>query len=185
MIFYNENENNNYILKQCISKRNYLKNTLNLQKQKRSILLTCMNKISFEIDRLVDVDNVSILFELLENIKVSLNFSEFNIDKITKLEKYLAELQPILSNTVDTSDNEVTYNSISENECDSDIDNLYELIDRFNEKYSSIEKKLIENDNAINTFLLSFVEKCTFEIPDSLTSKSDNTTNSNEFTEIF
>ena len=184
MIFYNEHENNNYILKQCISKRNYLNSALNLQKDKKNILLACMNKISSAIDQVIDVDNVSTLFELLENIKVALNLSEFNINRISKLEKYLAELQPILSNTNDASNNDVIYSSTSENECDSDIDNLYELIDRFNEKYSSIERKLIENDTTINTFLLSFVEKCHFEIPDSLSSKNEDSATSNEFTEI-
>lgn len=153
MIFYNKGDNNNYLLKQCITKRKFLNDFLDLQKQKKKTLLTCMDKITITIDKIVDVDNVSVLFDLLEELKVSLNISEFNINRLVKLEKYLADLQSNISSNLTSY-----YNNQND---------LYEDIDKFNEKYCSIEKKVLENTNTINLFLQSFVEKCNFEIPNA------------------
>lgn len=185
MIFYNEGDDTNYLLKQCILKRNYLNNILDLQKQKKQILLTCMNKISSAINAIVDVDNVSILFNLLDSLKVSLNLSEFNINKITKLEGCLADLQTDISNGATISTTDISLFEMFEDICDDDQDSLSSVIDRFNEKYSSIEKKIMENDTTINAFLLSFADKSTFEIPNSLISQDNNSENSDEFTEII
>lgn len=167
MIFYNQVDNNNYLLRQCITKRKSLNDFLDVQKQKKKTLLTCMAKITSTIDEIVDVDNVSALFDLLEELKVSLNLSEFNINKIIKLEKYLSELQSNISSNLAVPTSNY---SVSKNDNDDSQYDLYEDIDKFNEKYSSIEKKVLENTNTINSFLQSFVEKSNFEIPNSKTS---------------
>lgn len=179
MIFYNQADSNSYLLKQCISKRNFLNELLEMQKQKRKTLLVCMDKISTAIDQVVDVDNVSILFELLENLKVSLNLSEFNISKINKIESYLADLQSSISNT------KISSNKISANSTDDLQDDLSLSINKFNEKYCSIEKKVIENTNSINSFLHSFIEKSNFDIPNSTNLKDNNSLGNNEVTEMF
>lgn len=176
MIFYNQADSNNYLLKQCISKRNFLNELLAMQKQKRKTLLVCMDKISAAIDQVVNVDNVSILFELLENLKVSLNLSEFNINKINKIELYLADLQSSIYNNINKASVEST---------DDSQDDLYLSIDKFNEKYSSIEKKVIENTNSINLFLHSFIENANFDIPNSTNSRDNNQIGNSEVTEVF
>ncbi len=89
---------------------------------------------------------------------------------------YLADLQSSIYNNTNKGSVEST---------DDSQDDLYLSIDKFNEKYSSIEKKVIENTNSINSFLHSFIESANFDIPNSTNSKNNNQIGNSEVTEVF
>lgn len=157
MIFYTQTNDKSKLIEQCNILKQNTKQTLSLQKQKRKILRQCLDKVCYTIETIVDINNVNILFTILENLKASISASDSNINEIIHLQKSLKDLENIINICTDDSS-----------------DFMYREIDNFNTNYSSIEEFIIKNTNIIDEFLLYFIQNCNFNIENSITQIPNN-----------
>lgn len=163
MLFYNS-QNINILENQCNNLQETIKSSLLSQKKKNKLLCQCISKVSYDIETLLDVDNVSDMLNLLEDLKHSLSLSESNSNKLNQVSKKLQEIQNNISSTKAETNSENSINN---------------QISEFNELYIKTQKEIIENIMSIDDFLYSFIKSCNFAPVNSISENINSTTQDN------
>lgn len=148
IFFYNDELKNNifYLTNQCDLLLNSVTYNYNSQINTRNLLIQCMDKITYKIEKLQDIDNTQVLFTLLNDIKDSFSRINYNIDRYKELKNSLKKLQSMLH--------------------ENNNSDICSLIDSFNKTFLDSKEKIIDNNNSINNFLNNFITCCNFAFLD-------------------
>lgn len=149
LFFYNDElKDNNLYLKNTADRIiEYFKNIQIELRVKHSILLSCMDNISNNIDEIQnaqDIEDTSILFSVLNRIKESFDAINFNMEKNRNFISSLTTINFLLEN-------------------DSINDSIFSLIDEFNLAYDDEISKIQEHNKIVDDFISYYISNSMFK----------------------